>query len=192
LLWAAWRTNRHVARFILVALYTGTRHEAVLALRWGVNSEGGWVDLDSGLLYRRGEGERQTKKRRTPVPISARLAAHLRRWRPSSHSHVIEWEGRPIKKLRRSWKQACRRAGLPDITPHTLRHTFATWAVHGSVSFGAIAGALGTTEAMIETRYGHHSPEHLRHVVDAVSRRNLGRAPGTRLASISTRTGKRK
>lgn len=33
----------HVARFILIGLYTGTRHEANPAMRWGVNSKGGLV-----------------------------------------------------------------------------------------------------------------------------------------------------
>ncbi|MBV9978032.1 MAG: site-specific integrase [Hyphomicrobiales bacterium] len=175
LLMAAWRTNRHVARFILIALYTGTRHEAVLKLRWGVNSEGGWVDLEQGILYRRGDGDEQSKKRRTPVPISRRLAAHLKRWRSLSVTHVIEWESQPIAKLRRSWKRACRRAGL-DVTPHALRHTFASWAVQRGLPFGQIARALGTTETMVERRYGHHSPEHLRDVVEGVSGPKLDRA----------------
>ena len=38
----------HVARFVLIGLYTGTRHEANLNMRWGLNSKGGWFDLDRG------------------------------------------------------------------------------------------------------------------------------------------------
>ncbi len=176
LLRAAWRTNKHVARFILVALYTGSRHESVLGLRWHVNSVGGWVDLDQKVIHRRGVGERETAKRRTPVPISDRLASHLRRWRASSVTHVVEWEGQPLKKLRRAWKRAQREAGLgPDVTPHVLRHTFATWAVQQGLPLAKIAGALGTTEAMVERRYGHHAPEHLRDVVEGVAGAKLGR-----------------
>ena len=47
------KVNRHLARFILVALYTGTRHDAILRLRWVPNTDGGWIDLASGVLYRR-------------------------------------------------------------------------------------------------------------------------------------------
>jgi integrase len=204
LLLAAWRQNHHVARFILLALYTGTRHEAVLALRWGVNSEGGWIDLERRLLYRRGSNERETKKKRTPVPISDRLAAHLARWRKHGErlaaeiaatgrkgdaadlaAHVITyrreiwdeagemkvWKVRPISEMRVSWRQAIKRAKLPGVTPHVLRHTFATWAVQDGVPFAKIARAMGTTEAMIERRYGHHAPDHLRDVVERVSGR---------------------
>lgn len=50
------KINRHLARFILVALYTGTRHDAILRLQWMPNLCGGWIDLNSGVLYRRATG----------------------------------------------------------------------------------------------------------------------------------------
>ena len=58
LLWAAYRNpkSRHLARFILVALYTGTRSRAILGLRFMPHTSGGWVDTESGLMYRRGHG----------------------------------------------------------------------------------------------------------------------------------------
>jgi len=65
------KINRHLARFILIALYTGTRHDAVLRLRWKPNTEGGWVDLDSGVMYRRGFGASESAKRRPPLPDPA-------------------------------------------------------------------------------------------------------------------------
>jgi hypothetical protein len=47
------KINRHLARFILIALYTGTRHDAILRLQWIPNTAGGWIDLASGVIYRR-------------------------------------------------------------------------------------------------------------------------------------------
>jgi hypothetical protein len=52
----------HVARFILIGLYTGTRHEANLSMRWGVDAKGGSFDLDRGVMYRRGDGEADSNK----------------------------------------------------------------------------------------------------------------------------------
>jgi hypothetical protein len=89
LLWAAWRhrdlrSNRpnaqHVARFILVALYTGTRAGAVCGAALAPTEGRGWIDLDQGVFYRRALGRRQTKKRQPPVRVPPRLLAHLRRW----------------------------------------------------------------------------------------------------------------
>ena len=57
-----------------------------------------------------------------------------------------------------------------EITPHVLRHTFATWAVMAGVPFGKVARALGTTEQVVEDVFGPHLPEHLRGVVETVSR----------------------
>ncbi len=163
--------QRHVARFILAGLYTGTRHEAILRLKWIESTDGGFVDLRSGIIYRRGTAEGESSKRRTPVPMSKRLAAHMQRWRKSG-AYVIEFEGRAILRLRRAWRTARKGAGLgEEITPHVLRHTFATWAVMDGMPFGKIAKALGTTERVIEDVYGHHSPEHLRGVVESVSGR---------------------
>jgi integrase len=164
--------TRHVARFVLVGLYTGTRHDAILQLKWLPSPSAGWVDLRAGILYRRGTGEGESSKRRTPIPLSRRLQAHLTRWQRESVANVVEFEGLPIDRMRRSWHTAREAAGLgPEVTPHILRHTFATWAVQSGARFSLIAGALGTTEKIVEGVYGHHAPEHLRGVVEGVSGR---------------------
>jgi integrase len=102
------KINRHLANFILITLYTGTRHDAILRLRWVPNTDGGWIDLASGVLYRRASGAVDKGKRRPPVPITPRLLPHLHRWRRFTTTHVIEYAGRPINsKERRAWR-TCR------------------------------------------------------------------------------------
>ena len=184
LLWAAlgfnrdrtrnrFRINRHLARFILVGLYTGTRHDAILRLQWMANTTGGWFDLDAGVLYRRPQDAIESNKRRTPSPIAPRLLPHLRRWRRLSIQYVIEYDGKPIaSQLRRAWAGARAMAGLgSDVTPHVLKHTCATLMLQNRVSTWDVAGVLGTSEAVIRKTYGHHSVEHLRTAVDVWSKR---------------------
>jgi integrase len=190
LLWAAlgfnrdgtrnrFRINRHLARFILIGLYTGTRHDAILKLQWMASTSGGWFDLDSGVLYRRPQDAIETNKRRTPSPIPPRLLPHLKRWRKLSTQCVIEYDGKPIaSQLRRAWTGARAMAGLgPEVTPHVLKHTCATLMLQSRVSTWDVAGVLGTSEAVIRKTYGHHSVEHLRRAVDVWSRRPM-RAKG--------------
>jgi integrase len=167
------KINRHLARFILVGVYTGTRHDAILRLRWVPNTDSGWVDLTSGVLYRRASGAVDKGKRRPPVPITPRLLPHLRRWRRVTATHVIEYAGRPISsKQRRAWRTARELAGLGnDVTPHVLRHTCATMLLQLGVSVYDVAGVLGASEAVIRRTYGHHAHDHLRHAVAAFSRR---------------------
>ena len=167
------RINRQFARFIQIALYTGTRHEAILRLHWMPSTSGGWFDLDAGVLYRRPQDAVETNKRRPPSPIPPRLLPHLRRWQKLSTSYVIEHDGRPIaSKLRRSWAGAREMAGLlADVTPHVLKHTCATLMLQAGVSTWDVAGVLGTSEDIIRQTYGHHSVEHLRRAVGIWSQR---------------------
>jgi hypothetical protein len=65
------RSRQHIARFILVALYTGTRASAVCGAAFERVSGAGYIDLDRGVFYRRPAGKRETKKRQPPGPIAA-------------------------------------------------------------------------------------------------------------------------
>jgi integrase len=166
------KINRHLARFILIGLYTGTRHNAILRLRWVPNTESGWIDLASGVMYRRASGAVDKGKRRPPVPITPRLLPHLLRWRRLTTTHVIEYAGRPINsKERRAWRTARELAGLgADVTPHVLRHTCATMLLQLGVTVYDVAGVLGASENVIRRTYGHHAQDHLRNAVAAFSR----------------------
>jgi integrase len=85
------RSRQHIARFILVALYTGTRASAVCGAAFERVSGGGYVDLDRGVFYRRPAGKRETKKRQPPVPLPPQLLAHLRRWKRQGQRFAVEW-----------------------------------------------------------------------------------------------------
>lgn len=173
LLWAAWRNprSRHLARFILIALYTGTRKESVLGLRWVPNTAGGWVDLDHGQLYRAGQGQRVTKKRQPPARLPRRLMAHLRRWARDDARFVVSDRGQRVGSIKTSWATACAAAGLEGITPHTLRHTAITWAMQRGASKWDAAGFFGVSLETLERVYGHHHPDHQQSAVDAMDRR---------------------
>lgn len=168
-----YRINRHLARFILIGLYTGTRHDAILRLQWMPNTTGGWVDLKAGILYRRATGAVERGKRRPPLPIPPRLLPHLKRWRKHTARFLIEWQGAEIaSQERRAWRRARDLAGLgPDVTPHVLRHTCATWLLQRGVSVYDVAGVLGCSEEIVRRTYGHHAKDHLRAAVAAFSRR---------------------
>jgi integrase len=165
---------RHVARFVLVALYTGSRAGAICgaALHRAVGR--GWVDLDEGIFYRRAVGADDTKKRQPAVRIPPRLLAHMRRWARTRHSTraVIEWNNQPVMKINKAFRSACSLAGLgADVVPHTLRHTCATWLAQRGVSVHEICGFLGMTEEMFNRVYGHHHPDYQSGAVHALGRR---------------------
>jgi len=162
-------------RFILIGLYTGTRSQAILGLSWMPSTSSGYIDLDKGVLYRRGADQRKTNKKQPPVTIPDRLLAHLRRWNRLDAQlgvhHVVHYQSSRVSKLRRSWATARQAAGLDeDVIPHTLRHTAATWLMQLGIDMWEAAGYLGMSINMLEEVYGHHHPDHQRSIRTAFTR----------------------
>jgi integrase len=191
LLWAAWRARqvmrdkatlravgRHVARFILVGLYTGTRSAAICGAALMPTVGRGHVDLEQGVFYRRAIGRRQTKKRQPPVKLPPRLLAHVRRWavKGLARKAVVEWNGKPVESVRKGFAAAVQAAGLSaDVTPHILRHTCATWLMQGGANLWDAAGFLGMTVQQLEAGYGHHHPDYQREAIAALGGQSAAR-----------------
>lgn len=167
------RPLQHVARFILLALYTGSRASAVACASFERIEGRSFVDLENGLFHRLATGKRETKKRQPPVPLPPRLLAHLRRWRDRSISglHVVEWNGEPVKSVKKALRGAADKAGLPDVSAHILRHTAATWLMQAGVDKWEAAGFLGMSVETLERVYGHHHPLHLKQAAMAIGYR---------------------
>lgn len=177
LLRTAWRRSPHVARFILVGLYTGSRSGAILGASLTAVTGKGWVDLSKGIFYRKAFGAARTKKRQPPVQIPDRLLAHIRRWHRlgKCKTALIEYDGAPILRITKAFERAVETAGLEDVTPHTLRHTAATWMVENGVETADVAKFLGMTEAMVEERYGHIGSKALARAAEGLTRQKRDR-----------------
>jgi integrase len=169
------RPLRHLARFILIGLYTGTRAGAIASSSPIAAVGRSFVDLDRGIFYRLADGKQQTNKRQPPVPLPPRLLAHMRRWKDRSliTRHFVEFNGEAVASVKTAFKRGVKLAGLPGkVSPHTLRHTAATWLMQAGVDRWQAAGYLGMSVEMLERVYGHHHPDHLQDAVRAMGRRN--------------------
>jgi integrase len=187
---------RHLARFLLIGLYTGTRAGAIARASPNRGEGRSFVDLERGIFYRLAEGEMPTKKRQPPAPIPARLLAHLRRWHAKGiiKEHFVEWNGAPIASVKTALKTAVRLAKLPGkITPHTLRHTAATWLMQNGVSMWRAAGFLGMSVETLDRIYGHHHPDYFSDAAEAIGRKpNRNQALVVSLAGVAKGRGKLK
>lgn len=168
------RPLQHIAHFILIAVYTGTRAGAVADASPYKDEGRAWVDLDAGLFYRLAEGKRATNKRQPPVPLPSHLLAHMRRWQRKqiATSHFIEHRGKPVKEVNKGFAKAVELAALDGpVTPHTLRHTAATWLMQNGVEMWEAAGYLGMSEDTLRKVYGHHHPDYMRGAAEGIRRR---------------------
>jgi len=169
LLWAARKhddkhtfVRRHLCRFILLGLYTGSRKTVLLSMTWNQ------IDLRSGVMSRRPPGVAEDARKRTPkVRLGRKILAHLRRWKridgPMAR-YVCDSQGQVLQTLAASFPNAVERAGLEvegpnKVTPHTLRHTRATWLMQAGVDMWEAAASLGMSVTMLERTYGHHHPD---------------------------------
>lgn len=146
-------------RFLMLALYTGARKQAIQGLMWSQ------VDFATGLIAFNRPGERQSNKRRPTVPMATELRRVLERaFAEKSSLYVLDGPG----ETKTAFRNALGRAGMASsgVTRHTLRHTFATWALQRGVAPWQVAGVLGDTLTTVMRVYGHHIPDRLRGAVE--------------------------
>ena len=162
LLWAAWRRPKckHIARFIVVALYTGRRASVVCGASFQRERGRPWIDLTHGYLWPP-EGARITKKRNPPIPLPPPLMVHLRIWERHGRRYAVEWSGEPVLRVQ-TLKRIAQEIGLGDhVTPHILRHTAATWQMMAGTDMFEAGKYLGMTARTLESVYAKYRPEHL-------------------------------
>jgi integrase len=176
------KSSVHVARFLLAALYTGSRSSRVWQASFEKQDGRPWADLESGIFYRKWEGEVVADNKRAPaIRIPARLLAHMRRWYRMGAKYVVEYQGQPAdpkKAFRRLVMNVLGDDGV-DVVRHTLRHTSATWLMQAGESKYEAAGFLGMSEKMLEDVYGHHNPNHQTGVSNAFTSGRAGRKKTT-------------
>jgi integrase len=107
----------------------------------------------------------------------------MKRWvrRGVITSHFVEWHGAPVKSVKTGFRHAVALAGLRgNVTPHTLRHTAATWLMQRGVPVWQAAGYLGMSAEVLERTYGHHHPDYMRAAANAITAKQPGNRPGQR------------
>lgn len=157
--------SHHVKLFIILALATAARKEALLELTWDR------VDFERGTIKLALTAEQMRhKKQRATVPINSMAMAALTEARAGALTEwVIEYDGRPVKSVRTGFERAATRAGLPECTPHVLRHSAAVWMAEAGHSMAEIAQYLGHKDSRVTERvYARFSPGYLKTAANAL------------------------
>jgi integrase len=156
-------SDGHIRLAILLMLSTACRVGAALDLTWDR------VDLEKGEIVL-GLPDATTRKGRATVPITSGLRAALSFAREASMSdNVIEWSGKPVGSITKGFAAAVERAGLENVTPHTLRHTAAVWMIADGIPMQKVSQYLGHTNTQVTERvYARYAPDHLRDAAEAL------------------------
>jgi integrase/recombinase XerD len=137
-----------------------------------IGIEVGDVDLDTGVLRARGKG---SKERLVPVGSAASraLVAYLNRGRPRLVGDRLEARlfvnhrgtGLTRQGLYKIVQRHARAVGLGGkMSPHTLRHTFATHLLAGGCDLRALQEMLGHADIATTQVYTHLSADRLKDV----------------------------
>lgn len=155
-----------VRMFTHIAAHTASRKNAVMRLTWDR------ISFDHGTIDFQNDGGPRTNKRRVQVPMTSGLAVMLsaeyeRQGRPPLSRRVINLVSidRPFKDLVNKVADITENEKFRKVTPHTLRHTWATLAAKNRVPIFEIAGVLGDTVQTVQRVYAKHHPDHLRGAV---------------------------
>lgn len=144
----------HLTLFLHLAVATAGRKEAILQLttthiRW---------DLDTIFL-----GHKVNGKKRATVPINETLRPFLRKACDLTKTgHLVEYDGAAVASVRTAFENTAARAGLPQVTPHVLRHSAAVWMAADGVPLEKISEFLGHSDIRVTQKiYARYQPEHL-------------------------------
>jgi integrase/recombinase XerD len=154
-------------RALLETMYAcGLRASEAIAL------ERSQIDLDAGILRTRGKGSKERI-----VPIGSAAVRSLRQYLDTGRPRLVQLRDEPRvfvnargERLSRQGlykiiQRHARAAGLEHkMSPHTLRHTFATHLLAGGCDLRSLQEMLGHADIGTTQIYTHLSPERLREV----------------------------
>jgi len=158
-----------------VSTETGLRDRAILELMYSsglrvseaVNLQIREVDLDLGILTCTGKGN---KTRRVPVGASAvewlrsYLALRRKNEKIEIQNLFVSPAGKPLtRQLIHSFIKAyAKQCGLEGVSPHTLRHSFATHLVQNRADIRSVQQMLGHADISTTQIYTHITDAHLK------------------------------
>lgn len=161
-----WMYRRNIALVGLMAR-AGLRVGEVLGLDIEdvrLNRRSGWV------LIRHGKG---LKERRVPLSSRARkvmkdyLVARPEEATTSAVFITKNWNRLTKRPVQRMVKSAARRAGIEqNVTPHALRHTFATRFLEKGGDLATLRDILGHTNLSTTSRYLHSTARKMQEMVE--------------------------
>jgi integrase len=140
-----------------MAYFTAMRQGEILNLTWDR------VDLKNGFVHLRPEDTKTNDGRSIPLhPEIIKMLYYMPR---TINGRVFPLEGKPLAEVKRSFKTACKKAGIEKFTFHDLRHTcINNWRLQGN-DFFRITAASGHRNMEVFKRYNTVTQEEIKKLV---------------------------
>lgn len=148
--------GRNAHLFCALGVYAGLRKGEILSARWS------WFDLKAGLVHVVETDDWKPKTGNRTLPLHKKLREVLMRYRqqPEPADYLIqpekevgEWRYR--FEIRKTFASVVKAAGLSAVSPHVLRHTFASQLVSAGVELYKVSQWLGHKDFRTTQIYAH-------------------------------------
>lgn len=146
----------YLRHYLLIAMTTGARRGAIMDLTWDR------VDFVRGRIDFRDPTRAITNKRRTIVPVHQTVMNTLSKAKETAQTpYVMEHKGRHLTSIRRAFRRAAERAGVPRTTPHVLKHSVVSWLAEDGYTVDQISDMTATHPNTVRQVYRKVSPNYL-------------------------------
>ncbi len=145
-------TNPKAINIVRLWALTGCRRNEIAGLKW---SE---VDFENGLLVLE-----ESKTGRSVRPLGTAALTLLRQVERDENSEFVfsaDTGDGYFQGTKTPWARAVRKADLPGVTPHTLRHTIGSTAISTGEAMALTGAILGHSNPRSTAIYAHiqHEP----------------------------------
>ena len=157
----------HIHPMLVTALHTGMRKSELLNLRWSD------MDFQQRVIIVQHKEDWHTKNYRSRAlqmtPALYDILMEHRKFHLElgvRSEYVFTYKGqRILDGVRKSLRTAVRKAGLGNVTLHTLRHTFASQLTMAGVSLREVQELMGHQSFETTLQYAHLSADHVKRQV---------------------------
>lgn len=163
-------SNQQVADIIRLLLLTGARSGEATAARWDN------LDLGEGVWSKPGSTTKQKTDHVAPLSAPARqLLSEIRAEQIANGRQLDTWVFPSVESkvghivdMTKNWRTICKAAGIEDLRPHDLRHSFASQLASGGASLQLVGALLGHSNPVTTARYSHLYIDPQRQAVERV------------------------
>lgn len=152
----------YAAAALRLLLFTGARMNEILTLQWS------FIDLERSLIFLP-----QSKTGQKTITLNAAAIAVLKALPRFANNPfvIVGRRGEHMVNLFKPWDIIRKRAGLPELRIHDLRHTFSSVAVAAGGSLPVLGRQLGHSNPQTTQRYAHLADDPVRQLTEATGQR---------------------
>ncbi|MDP2139803.1 MAG: tyrosine-type recombinase/integrase [Gammaproteobacteria bacterium] len=163
--------NRAACRISMFLLSTGCRLNEALCAEWS--------QIDWTQKVWRIPALNSKSKRMRPVPLNQTAIEVLEQVRNDSPQWVFfnAESGTHYKTLHNAWFDIRKKAGLPWLRVHDLRHSYASALINNGVGISSVQALLGHSSPLVTQRYLHMNTQTLLDASEIASQRIVAASP---------------